>query len=322
MNNKISIAMATYNGENYLREQLDSLYAQTYIPDEIVVVDDCSTDNTKIILEEYHQKYGLIYYINESTLGVNKNFEKSLSLCSNNYISICDQDDVWLPHKIETIYKKLLSIESDLPALVSSTKIDVDAGLNKIETTIIDSKDSDSYSTTLLGHHSSGCTMMMNRALLKYILPIPSDSKMLYDIYIGLIAAMVGNKYNIAEPLMYYRHHASNVCGQISNEKESFLIRLKNRYSNRYPKLVSDGRLYNMKIVADLKSQYFIPQRAVLYYKILSLDQNINILKKIRIIFSVKELSVIKRCIAIWYMIISLLFRMILKVNHNYKIDY
>ena len=313
MTNKISIAMATYNGENYLREQLDSLYAQTYIPDEIVVVDDCSTDNTKIILEEYHQKYGLKYYINESTLGVNKNFGKSISLCSNDYISICDQDDVWFPHKIETIYKKLLSIENDLPALVSSTKIDVDANLNKIGKTIIDSKDTDSYNTTLLGHHSSGCTMMMNRALLKYILPIPSDTKMLYDIYIGLIAAMVGNKYNIAEPLMYYRHHTSNVCGQISPEKEPFIIRLKNRYSNRYPKLVGEGRLYNMKIVADLKSQYFIPQRAVLYNKLLSLDRNINIFEKIKIIFSIKELTVIKRCIAIWYMIISLLFRLILK---------
>ena len=313
MDNKISIAMATYNGENYLREQLDSLYAQTYIPDEIVVVDDCSTDNTKIILEEYHQKYGLKYYINESTLGVNKNFEKSISLCSNDYISICDQDDVWLPHKIETIYKKLLAIENDLPALVSSTKIDVDANLNKIGKTIIDSKDTDSYYTTLLGHHSSGCTMMMNRALLKYILPIPSDTKMLYDIYIGLIAAMVGNKYNIAEPLMYYRHHTSNVCGQISAEKESLMIRFRNRYSNRYPKLVGDGRLYNMKIVADLKSQYFIPQRAILYNKILSLDRNINIFKKIRIIFSINELSFIKRCIAIWYMIVSLLFRMIFK---------
>ena len=305
--------MATYNGENYLREQLDSLYAQTYIPDEIVVVDDCSTDNTRIILEEYHQKHGLKYFINEITLGVNKNFEKSISLCSNDYISICDQDDVWLPHKIETLYKKLLSIENNLPALVSSTKIDVDANLNKFGKARIDSKDTDSYSTTLLGHHSSGCTMMMNRALLKYILPIPSDTKMLYDIYIGLIAAMVGNKYNIAEPLMYYRRHTSNVCGQISTEKEPFLIRLKNRYSDRYPKLVGEGRLYNMKIVADLKSKYFIPQRAVLYNKILYLDRNINIFKKIRIIFSIKELSVIKRCLAIWYMIISLLFRMIFK---------
>lgn len=304
--------MATYNGERYLREQLDSLYAQTFVPYEIIVVDDCSTDHTQSILEEYHQKYGLKYFINESNLGVNKNFEKSISLCTADYISICDQDDVWMPHKVETIYKKLLAIENHLPALVSSAYFDVDADLNIIKKPKV-TKDSNSYDATLLSHHSSGCTMMMNRALLEYILPIPADDKMLYDIYIGLIVAMVGNKYNIAEPLMYYRHHTTNVCGLIRPEKDLFSVRLKNRYSDRYPGLVNEGRLYNMKIVAELKTKYFLPERTILYNKIRSLDRNISISEKIRIILSIKEIKVVRRCISIWYMILSHTFRGIVK---------
>ena len=113
MKDKISIAMTTFNGERYLREQLDSLYFQTLLPDEIVVVDDCSVDNTKEILEEYHKKKGLIYYINESNVGVNKNFEKAISLCSGDYIALCDQDDVWFKNKIEQTRRMMQEMEQE-----------------------------------------------------------------------------------------------------------------------------------------------------------------------------------------------------------------
>jgi glycosyltransferase involved in cell wall biosynthesis len=91
----ISLAMPTYNGERFLREQLDSIYNQTIVPDEVIVVDDCSTDGTISILEEYKKKYGLKYWVNEKNLGYNKNFEKAISLCTGDYIALSDQDDVW-----------------------------------------------------------------------------------------------------------------------------------------------------------------------------------------------------------------------------------
>jgi len=310
MRDKISIAIATYNGEKYLREQLDSLYTQTFIPNEVIAVDDCSTDNTITILEEYHQKYGLIYHINDATMGVNKNFEKAINLCSNDYIALCDQDDVWLPHKIETSYLRLKSIENNLPSLVSSRCINVDANLKLISKPIT-AKDSDSYITTLLGHHSQGCSLMMNRALLKYILPFPMDNKIIFDGYIGLIAAMVGNKYNIAETLMYYRHHQSNLFGMVNMRQKSFFLRLKNRYSNRYPKFASETRLYHMKIIADLKSHYFVSNRTLLYYKFLSLDHTRNLFRKVFIIFSIKEVPFSKRCVSIGDTIISHIFSLI-----------
>ena len=98
----ISIALCTYNGEKYLREQLDTLVDQTYKNLEIIIVDDCSTDSTMQILEEYAEQYiNIKVYQNKKNLGYIKNFEKALSLCLGEYIAMSDQDDSWALNKIE-----------------------------------------------------------------------------------------------------------------------------------------------------------------------------------------------------------------------------
>ena len=99
----VSIAMATYNGEKYLREQLDSLVKQTYSDLEIIICDDCSHDSTSQILHEYAEKDSRIkLFFNEKNLGFKKNFEKAISLCNGEYIALSDQDDIWELNKIET----------------------------------------------------------------------------------------------------------------------------------------------------------------------------------------------------------------------------
>jgi len=103
----ISFALATYNGSKYLKEQLDSFYNQTYKNFEVIVVDDVSTDDTVKILEQYKRKYGLIYFVNSTNLGVTKNFEKAISMCSGEYIALADQDDIWLPKKLEILHKNI-----------------------------------------------------------------------------------------------------------------------------------------------------------------------------------------------------------------------
>ena len=211
---KISIAMATYNGERFLREQLDSLYSQTHVPDEIVVVDDRSTDGTAAILEEYHQKKGLRYYINEKNLGVNRNFEKAIRLCTGDYVAISDQDDVWLPYKVETSLKKLVEIEHGKPACVSSQCIGVDKDLNKLPSYPRINDDTYGYKATILQDGvSQGCSLMFNRALIDTLKEFP-EKWFMYDAYIAIVAASTGVKYNIAKPLMYYRHHDLNVVGR------------------------------------------------------------------------------------------------------------
>src|SRR5258708_3925751 len=97
----VSIALCTYNGEAYLKEQLDSLIDQTYPNCEIIIVDDCSKDGTVDILKQYANEYTQIkLYINTENLGYTKNFEKAIVLCNGEYIALCDQDDIWDKNKI------------------------------------------------------------------------------------------------------------------------------------------------------------------------------------------------------------------------------
>ncbi|GHS91039.1 hypothetical protein FACS1894203_1080 [Bacteroidia bacterium] len=308
MNRDISVAITTYNGECYLREQLESIYMQTLAPSEVIVVDDCSTDDTQNILREYQQLYGLKYYVNEQNLGVNKNFEKAISLCSGDYIALSDQDDVWMPYKLERCYKKLLTVNKDVPALVSSARIDVDGKLHPFFEPHR-APDSDSFLTTLLGHNSQGCSMMFNRALSKEIIPIPSDKEIMFDLYIGLTAAMTGYKYYIGEPLFYYRHHSANVYARIRSGKPSFFKKMKERSVNRFPKLFKEERFGNMEAVALRQSENFVSERRSIFFKLLSLNENKAYIRKLGTILSLKEIPFYKRCLIVCDTMISNVFR-------------
>lgn len=105
---KIDILLATYNGEKYLREQIDSILKQTYKNFNLIISDDCSKDSTRKILKEYEQKDNrIIVYLQENNLGYVKNFEFLLSKVQSKIYMLSDQDDVWLPEKIEKTYNKL-----------------------------------------------------------------------------------------------------------------------------------------------------------------------------------------------------------------------
>jgi len=127
----ISIAMATYNGEKHLREQLASIASQTYLPLELVVCDDGSTDETLSILHEFSTvaPFECRIFRNEKTLGFAENFLRSASHCKGNWIAFCDQDDVWLPTKLEDAYKEIIN-NSGLYLVLQNAYICDDA-LNK-----------------------------------------------------------------------------------------------------------------------------------------------------------------------------------------------
>lgn len=211
----ISIALATYNGERFLRKQLDSLYTQTRLPDEVVVCDDCSTDGTVAILDEYKQRYGLKYIVNDQPLGVNGNFFRAISLCQGQYIGICDQDDEWFPNKIETLYQHIQTMDSGRVCAVSSMRQDVDA-----DGTVLAVQQADyteGWKATLLTYsRNQGCTMLFNRALWETIRPHVEENEraltaIYYDEWIAYSAALLGDKHNLPDVLMSYRHHDCNV---------------------------------------------------------------------------------------------------------------
>jgi glycosyltransferase involved in cell wall biosynthesis len=120
MDKKISVVMCTFNGEKYLREQLDSILNQTYPIYEIYIQDDCSTDNTASILKEYQEKFPIISYsVNKENLGVHENFFSAFEKVSGEFIAISDQDDIWLPEKLqkvaEMIGENLLCFSRSIP---------------------------------------------------------------------------------------------------------------------------------------------------------------------------------------------------------------
>ena len=208
----ISVLIITYNGERFLKEQLNSIYNQTVLPDEVVVSDDCSQDGTIDILWEYHQKYGLKYSVNLDNLGYFGNLKRSLELCQGDYIIFADQDDIWFPNRIEAAFSKMKQIEKDnRPAIVSCKFIEVDAE-GKVLRINYKYKDTQEYCLHLIGCGTMASASMINRPLLDLYksLPVPKDFTM------GIIASVTGNIYRMGEPLFYYRRHANNTMNKIN----------------------------------------------------------------------------------------------------------
>jgi glycosyltransferase involved in cell wall biosynthesis len=204
----ISIAMATYNGEKYLEEQLDSIYAQTYKNIEVIVTDDCSTDGTIEILEQYAQDQGLKYYINTENLGFVKNFEKAISFCSGEYIALSDQDDIWEREKLET----LLGLIGDKLLIHSDATIIDENGECLQEFWKKEHGYNIGFENFFFNNVVTGCTVLMHRALLDMVLPIPS--KIVYhDWWFGVCAASQQSILYTKKKLVKYRRHTDQDTG-------------------------------------------------------------------------------------------------------------
>lgn len=266
---KISVVIPTYNGDKYIKEQLDSIYAQTRVPDEVIVVDDGSIDNTVTILKEYVLKYGLKLYENKINIGYNKNFELAIRYCTGDIIALCDQDDVWFPNKIEESYKALLKYPLTEPSCVSSFSIATDEYLNPLPVISRDMQAGD-WKLNLTRYNSQGCTLMFNRALLDYILPFPEE--MIYDAYIGLTAAMVGNRYYIDKALMYYRLYGGN---SLASDKPKSPYSISNRLRMLYAYMpawyTKDEQYRYLHILKKYQSEHFIEDRIAVLERIIKI---------------------------------------------------
>ena len=295
----ISLVMPTYNGAKYLREQLDSIYKQTIIPDEVIVVDDCSTDNTVQILEEYKSKYGLKYYINEYNLGYNKNFEKAISLSSGDYIALSDQDDIWLPDKLEKCYKKLLEFSQDSPALVSS----LSSKCKDILTEPSSRKRHDTGWKHLISiYFTQGCTLMFNRQLVKYI--IPFDTSMMYDAYIGYTASLIGEYYSIGEELMYYRIHNDNAFATSTNSLKDRII------ANLYRTVPCWFTKERYRHLSTIKEKYknIIPQYKIDYLNNVLSIYEVNKFDRIMRFIKIKEIPFLIKVKTSLFLFIKIIF--------------
>ncbi len=225
----VSVVIATYNGERFIREQLDSVLLQSYPNLEIIIVDDCSSDNTRTILDDYAEKYPQIkLFKNESNLGYQKNFEKGFLLATGDYVAPCDQDDIWLPTKIEVLLKN-----SNDYAIVYCDSAFIDKNGLSLGRKMSDIKgltDFDDPIMFALGGSVAGHAMLIKRQLILDTLPFP-DELMPHDYWLGFVATFNSKIKFINEVLVLYRRHDKNIFGAIdkkNKQRETASQRVKN----------------------------------------------------------------------------------------------
>lgn len=255
----VSVALCTYNGEQYLREQLDSILKQDYLHiSEIVCIDDNSSDNTWSILNEYAKLYNQFrIFRNEINEGYIKNFQKALSLTTNKYIAISDQDDVWYPTKISKLIETIgdsLMVYSDNQYIDSNGKF-----LEKKFSDFINLQKTTSCLNFALFNAISGHTMMIDRDLLNIALPFNSDIP--YDFWLGFHAAQFSEIQYVDEALVGYRQHMNNALGAIGHSSEkgdSEFSRMKKSQTRVeiFSKIVAPHLINERKVLEKLAKSY------------------------------------------------------------------
>lgn len=219
----ISILLASYNGEKYIAQQIESVINQTYGDFTLYINDDCSTDKTYAIAKEYETKYPEKIKVtrNEKNSGNAKyNFMKMMLMHKDDYIMLCDQDDVWLESKVEITYNRIKQMENKYgmhtPILVHTDLKIVDEKLSTISESLISTVNSDYRKTKLknqiVQNTLTGCTAMYNRGLADLITAEPSFMVM-HDWWIMLIASAFGKIDYIDKATILYRQHRGNVVG-------------------------------------------------------------------------------------------------------------
>lgn len=216
----IDILLPTYNGEKYLKEQIDSILNQTYKNIRLIISDDCSKDSTPKILEEYRGKDERIeLYLQKENIGVVKGIEFLLKKVKSNYYMLADQDDVWLPMKVE---KSIETLKKENADLVFGDLEVVDQNLKTMYPSFGDfmllnrkiNKYINSYKVNYLYNCVTGCTVLSKKEFIEKILPIPTESKyLIHDHWIGLVVALNGKLAYMPEKYIKYRQHGNNQVG-------------------------------------------------------------------------------------------------------------
>ena len=262
--------MASFNGEKYIAEQINSIICQSYKNWRLTIYDDCSNDNTTNIIKNYVNKYRdrIHLSINQKPSGGAKfNFYKLLKDTKAEYVMCCDQDDVWLDDKVYITYEAMKNAEEKYgnatPILVHTDLKVVDDSLRVINESFYCNEDIDprrnQFSFLLSNNVVAGCTVMVNKALIEHLKHIPLYSRM-HDHWLGLIAAAFGKIVFIDKPTMLYRQHDNNVCGTGINTLSAKIVYFLTNFKNSRNKMKEYYRqakefynIYNYRLDNDQK---------------------------------------------------------------------
>lgn len=262
-----SVALCTYNGEKYLKEQLDSILSQEIPVDEIVICDDCSTDETISILKEYETQFPNIFrvFINAENLGYVRNFEKALSFCTGEIIFLCDQDDLWRKDKTQKILQffsknpKIGVVAHDLELIgnLEGGKSFWDLkNFNKLES----KKSNEDLLSFILfeGNVFPGMSLAIRREILQNYLPLQKIDSIIIHDYEIIIKALHDKKFGfIEEKLSNYRQHENQSIGfreKKPTKKNIAEFHLLSQHYLRVKKYIEVFNL-NQKIAHDFQNE-------------------------------------------------------------------
>jgi glycosyltransferase involved in cell wall biosynthesis len=255
---KISVAMCTYDGERFLREQLASIAAQERAPDELVVCDDRSEDSTRAIVSEFaaSSPFAVRLHVNERNLGSTKNFEHAIGLCQGEVIALSDQDDVWAASKLRRIEERF-EAEPGAGLVFSDAEV-VGEDLRPLGYRLWESVGFDrahqrlvrggrALDVLLPGWTVTGATLAFRSEFRGLVLEIPDDLALIHDGWIALMIASVAEVSFIEEPLVKYRQHSRQQIGARERKAEGDAgvvveVREAMRRRNSYGEMIETAR--------------------------------------------------------------------------------
>lgn len=219
---KLSVCMAVYNGEAFIKEQLDSILMQLGENDEVIISDDGSTDTTLAIIERYNDHRIRTYHAGKRS--IIKNFENSLNKVTGDVVFLADQDDIWFPNKVQAV----LSYMSEYDLVFSNAAV---FSVNTDDSYLL--YEPKGIKTGLLRNFIKnnyiGATIAFKRELLETALPFPEDIYM-HDVWLALVAEIKGKTFFIEQPLIYYRRHGNNASETGEKSSNSVFKKMRMRY--------------------------------------------------------------------------------------------
>ena len=283
----IDILLPVYNGENYLKEQIESILLQSYKDLRLLIRDDNSTDSSVDIINEYSNKDARVLVIKDNfgNLGLVKNIEKLLENSTSEYIMFTDQDDVWFQNKMEKMYELIVNKDKDIPILLHSNCYVTDEKLNIKKEFLKNSVEEYTIRDMFFKFFVQGSSTMINRKLKEHALPFV-DNIYVHDRYLHILSEIYGERYFLNEPLMYYRQHSKNLIGSNTIIKKIFrnIVNLPKKFYLEKDKELIETIIKEKNIEKEIFKNYLIVTDSrvskLKRYKILKNNFNLRLKEK------------------------------------------
>lgn len=254
---EVQVLLSSYNGEKYIREQIDSILAQENVAVKLLVRDDGSMDKTVEILKAYEEANDNIWVLYGENLGVIHSFFTLIEEAEEaEFTAFADQDDVWLPEKLFRAVSALEEQKSELPLVYCSAKQLVDEQLNPLSQALHYNNVRPAFGNALVENMCTGCTCVINREMLQLLKGRTPDFTVMHDFWIYLVGSCFGRVLYDKESYILYRQHSGNELGAASSLLENYKRRIKNFKKHRGQLTRQAGellRLYGKELSGDDK---------------------------------------------------------------------